>query len=138
MQNQVKSNLEEQESYTVKYDCNKCRDTTYILVGDEAFPCSCKEVRRAKKILDDSGISEEFSKKTFDNFDYSRNVQTIDSYTVARSYVRDFDKIKNNRKNSVIFMGSVGGGKTHLSIWDIGTVLLDLSKILWMLVYMRV
>lgn len=116
MQNQVKSNLEEQESYTVKYDCNKCRDTTYILVGDEAFPCSCKEVRRAKKILEKSGISEEFSKKTFDNFDYSRNVQTIDSYTVARSYVRDFDKIRNNRKNSVIFMGSVGGGKTHLSL----------------------
>ena len=116
MQNQVKSNLEEQESYTVKYDCNKCRDTTYILVGDEAFPCSCKEVRRAKKMLEKSGISEEFSKKTFDNFDYSRNVQTIDSYTVARSYVRDFDKIRNNRKNSVIFMGSVGGGKTHLSL----------------------
>ncbi len=43
-------------------------------------------------------------------------MQTIDSYTVARSYVRDFDKIKNNRKNSVIFMGSVGGGKTHLSL----------------------
>ena len=31
MQNQVKSNLEEQESYTVKYDCNKCRDTTFII-----------------------------------------------------------------------------------------------------------
>ena len=43
-------------------------------------------------------------------------MQTIDSYTVARSYVRDFDNIKNNRKNSVIFMGSLGGGKTHLSL----------------------
>ena len=95
MQNQVKSNLEEQESYTVKYDCDKCKDTTYILVYDEAIPCSYKEVRRAKKILSESGISDEFSKKTFDNFDYSRNVQTIDSYTVARNYVKDFDKIRN-------------------------------------------
>ena len=116
MQNQARSNLEKQESYTVKYDCDKCRDTTYILVNDEAFPCSCKEVRKAKKILLESGISDEFSKKTFDNFDYSINVQTINSYTVARSYVRDFEKISNTKSNSVIFMGSVGGGKTHLSL----------------------
>ncbi|QJA09381.1 hypothetical protein HF520_10610 [Romboutsia sp. CE17] len=96
MQNRVKSNLEEQENFIAKYDCNKCRDTTYILVDDEAVPCSCKEVRRAKKILAESSISEELFKKTFDNFDYSRNVQTIDSYTVARNYVKDFDKIRNS------------------------------------------
>ena len=116
MKSQAKSKLEEQENYTTKYNCNKCRDTTYILVNDEAVPCSCKEIIEANRILAESGISEEFSKKTFDNFDYSRNVQTMNSYTIARSYVRDFDKIRNNRKNSIIFMGSVGGGKTHLSL----------------------
>ena len=110
------SNLEEQESYTVKYDCNKCKDTTYILLEDEAIPCSCREVKRAKRILLESGISDEFSKKTFDNFDYSRNVQTINSYTVARGYVKDFENINSTRNNSIIFMGSVGGGKTHLSL----------------------
>lgn len=116
MQNQAKSNLEEQENCTTKYFCNRCKDVTYILINDEALPCSCKEIRQAKRILDESGISEEFSKKTFDNFDYSISMQTMNSYTIARSYVRDFDKIKNSRKNSVIFMGSVGGGKTHLSL----------------------
>lgn len=43
-------------------------------------------------------------------------MQTIDSYTLARSYVKDFEKINSTRNNSVIFMGSVGGGKTHLSL----------------------
>lgn len=116
MKNQVKNNLEEQENCTTKYFCNKCKDTTYILINDEALPCSCKEIRQSKRILAESGISEEFSKKTFDNFDYSISMQTMNSYTVARNYVRDFEEIRYNRKNSIIFMGSVGGGKTHLSI----------------------
>ena len=34
---------------------------------------------------------------------------------MARQYVKDFESIKDNRKNSVIFMGSVGSGKSHLS-----------------------
>jgi len=112
----VKNSLEGQESYKKVYFCDKCRDTTYILIGDDAFPCICKEVVLAKKILKDSGISDEFSKKTFDNFDYSRNVQTINAYTVARNYLKNFKDIKNTRNNSIIFMGSVGGGKTHLSL----------------------
>ena len=31
MKNQVKSNLEEQDNYTTKYLCDKCKDVTYIL-----------------------------------------------------------------------------------------------------------
>ena len=59
MQNQVKSNLEEQESYIVKYDCNKCRDTTYIFLDDEDIPCNCKEIRIYKKVIFESNTSEE-------------------------------------------------------------------------------
>ena len=86
------------------------------MVDDEAFPCSCREIRKSEKILLESGISDEFSKKTFKNFNYGLNVQTMNSYTLARRYVRDFDEIKDSRKNSIIFMGSVGSGKTHLCL----------------------
>lgn len=116
MKNQQRIRLEEPKNYETKYFCEKCRDATYILIDDEAIPCSCKEIRLSQRILAESGISEEFAKKTFENFDYSKNVQIINSYTVARSFVKDFDNIKNSRCNSIIFMGSIGGGKTHLSL----------------------
>ena len=34
---------------------------------------------------------------------------------MAREYVKNFEEIKDSRKTSIIFMGSVGGGKSHLS-----------------------
>ena len=124
MKNQAKSNLEklkhsiandEEECGEEKYKCTKCKDITYILTDDGALPCSCKDLREAERILARSGISKEFANKTFDNFDYARNMQVLNSYNMARQYVKDFESIKDNRKNSVIFMGSVGGGKSHLS-----------------------
>ena len=119
MKNQVKKNLEKSDSSMDKddnkYKCKKCKDVTYILTGRGAVPCSCKELREAERILSKSGISKEFAKKTFDNFDYSRNVQVLNAYNMARQYVNNFEQIKDSRPNSIIFMGSVGGGKSHLS-----------------------
>lgn len=115
MKSQVKSSLEKQDNCTTKYLCDKCKDVTYILVDDKAIPCSCKEIRQAERMLSKSGISEEFAKKTFENFDFSRNVQVLNAYTKAIEYTKDFQNIKSTRKNSIIFMGSVGSGKSHLS-----------------------
>lgn len=119
MKNQAKSSLEESENYIanggVKYKCDKCKDVTYILTDKGAITCSCKDIRQAERILASSGISKEFANKTFVNFDYTRNVQVYNSYNVAREYVKEFEQIKDTRKNSIIFMGSVGGGKSHLS-----------------------
>ena len=119
MKNQVKKNLEKSDSSMDrednKYKCKKCKDVTYILTERGAVPCSCKELREAERILSKSGISKEFANKTFDNFDYSRNVQVLNAYNMARQYVNNFQDIKDSRPNSIIFMGSVGGGKSHLS-----------------------
>lgn len=120
MKNQVKKNLEKSDSSMDKdednkYKCKKCKDVTFILTERGAVPCSCKELREAERILSKSGISKEFANKTFDNFDYSRNVQVLNAYNMARQYVNNFQDIKDSRPNSIIFMGSVGGGKSHLS-----------------------
>ena len=114
MKNQVKNNLEEQDNYTTKYLCEKCKDVTYILEGDKAIPCTCKEIRRGEMMLRKSGISEEFAKKTFHNFDFSRNIQVLNAYTKSIEYTKILI-ISNHRKNSIILMGSVGGGRLYFS-----------------------
>jgi DNA replication protein DnaC len=89
---------------------------TFILVDDTANPCECREIRLSESILKNSGINEEFSKKTFDNFDYSIDLQLTEALAKAKRYYHSFEKIKDTRRNSIIFMGQVGSGKTHLSI----------------------
>ena len=69
----MKNNLDTQENYK----CNKCNDRTFILIDNEAVPCECRALREAESILKHSGISKAFSKKTFDNFDYSRNAFAV-------------------------------------------------------------
>ena len=110
-----KSNSSRDKDEDNKYKCKKCKDVTYILTERGAVSCSCKELREAERILSKSGISKEFANKTFDNFDYSRNVQVLNAYNMARQYANNFQDIKDSRQNSIIFMGSVGGGKSHLS-----------------------
>ncbi len=89
---------------------------TFIIDDDIAVPCSCKKVREAEDILKKSGISKEFRNKRFDNFDYSVDIMLMDTYKKANDYVKFFDEIEEGRGNSIMFLGQVGSGKTHLSL----------------------
>ncbi|WP_243446381.1 ATP-binding protein [Romboutsia weinsteinii] len=101
---------------TSRYRCDKCRDLTFIINDNEAIPCECRAVREAENILKKSGISEEFRKKTFENFNYSFDIQTVDAFGKASRYVSSFNEIRKTKNNSIMFMGQVGSGKTHLSM----------------------
>lgn len=126
-QNQLKKNYNTQESLQNKskeYKCSKCRDLRYIIENDEAIPCECKSLREAEDILKNSGISEGFRKKTFQNFNYNHNINLLKAYTSATKYVKDFYQLLPSRNNSIMFLGQVGSGKTHLSM-AISNILMD-------------
>jgi len=100
--------------------CEKCGGRGWILYRkdgtDYARPCECQEVMKAKSRLEASGISEEFHKKGFKNF----NDRGMEVLKTARDmgirYCKNYPEIKGTRHNSVMFMGQVGSGKTHLSM----------------------
>lgn len=97
----------------------------FIIQEDgSAKECECRSLRIAEEKLKASGVSEEFRKKTFDNFDYERNVEAMESFFKAKSYSKNFEEIRVTRKNSIMFVGQVGSGKTHLAI-AISNILLD-------------
>ena len=100
--------------------CKLCNDLGYIITvvdGIEYFKeCTCRELEKAEKRLKASGISDEFLKKGFKNFD-DRNMPLLQkAKNIALDYCKRFDEIKNTRNNSIMFMGQVGSGKTHLSM----------------------
>ena len=120
---QAKNNLKKSEilsdnqvTYSEEYKCYKCRDMTFILIDNEAVPCECRQVRQAEEILKKSGISEEFRNKRFNNFNYTIENQVYEAYKEAYMYAKNFKSLEKERCNSIIFMGQVGAGKSHLSI----------------------
>ena len=100
---------------------------TFILLDDgTAKECECRALRIAEEKLKISGVSEEFRQMRFENYQYEKSLDTMRAFTAAKRYSTDFEQIRVSRQNSIMFLGQVGSGKTHLSM-SIANKLLDNS-----------
>lgn len=100
--------------------CEKCQDTGWILIPQEhtqplAITCDCRKVEKLRHEWKASGINTEMSKHKFSNFEIW-NEASQKSKDTALAYFNDFDEVKDSRRNSILFCGQVGSGKTHLSV----------------------
>ncbi len=116
------------EQKTPQYECPKCRDTGWIEYEDAngyqfAKHCECWEVRESRRFMEQSGISEEFQKKGFDEFDTRNNPQLVNAKYKAIEYARTFLQFEHTRRNSIMFCGQVGSGKTHLGTAICGSLM---------------
>lgn len=100
--------------------CDLCKDTGWIHFEkdgkDYAKRCECQQIVEAEARLKKSGISDEFLKKSFDNYNDMGKMPLCIAKTKAMEYSRNFPDIREDRHNSILFMGQVGSGKTHLSM----------------------
>lgn len=100
--------------------CDKCFDTGWILIPQEnrqplAISCECREIEKLKNEWKYSGINVEMTKQTFTNFEVW-NEASERAKDTAVAYYTDFKKVRNDRRNSILFCGQVGSGKSHLSV----------------------
>ncbi len=101
----------------VNYDCEICKDEewTFDSLTNSAKPCSCRQVKAYKKVLETSGITDAFLKRKFDNYEFqSKDCERAKS--AAIDYVKRFNQIRKTDAHSIALLGQVGSGKTHLSI----------------------
>lgn len=100
--------------------CPKCRDEYFHLYKDEngieyAKECECKEQRKVERLFNSSKITLEFQKKNFDTFNLEDlHGEVRMAYKIALAYFSNFDRIRNERQNSMCLLGNPGCGKTHL------------------------
>lgn len=101
-----------------EYECSLCKDTGWVSCEKNghsfAKHCSCWEIKEARRIIEQSGISLEFQNKGFKNFDTRNIPQLINAKNKAITYYQSFFEIEHTRNNSIMFCGQVGSGKTHL------------------------
>lgn len=100
-----------------EYECEVCKDNEWIMDPETntARKCKCAEARHYKRIIKSCGITEAFLQKNFDNFNIISK-QTEIMQKTSKDYAATFALIRDKRHNSLALLGSVGSGKTHLTI----------------------
>ena len=100
--------------------CEKCKDSGFVLMmknGCEvAVRCECYEKSMSLLRLKNSGISEEFQKKGFKEFECNGIVKLQEAKEKAIKYYQNFLENETSRHNSIVFCGQPGSGKTHLGM----------------------
>lgn len=104
-----------------QYECPICQDTEWVLTKDEngiefAKHCECYEKKTALRLMANSGIRPEDTKKGFNDFlTFDENGLTFAKQTAAR-YFMNFGEIRDTRHNSLLLCGASGRGKTTLGM----------------------
>lgn len=104
----------------IKYSCDKCNDTGYIGIN----MCSCMKKALVKEAYNSSGLGKVLSSQTFKNFDLSyysddskdgvsSRTQMQSILEKAKDYASGFGK--NGKETNLLFIGSTGLGKTHIT-----------------------
>ena len=104
------------EDYTdVHYECEKCGDTGYV----DTKMCECMKRSLVLAGYESSGLGELIKTQSFDNFSLDWYKNNAEFYSKMNM---NFNKIKNYAENfskdtyyNMLFMGTTGIGKTHLS-----------------------
>lgn len=109
-----------QETETMKtshFECDICEDREVVPTEEHNTfrPCKCVEVKRARRIIERSGISEGFRSKTVREYQPITPEQRR-AKEFAVEYIRRFTDIEHEKNNGIALLGNPGSGKTHLTI----------------------
>ena len=92
--------------------CEFCNGTgTRIEAGKGAAICECRRKNRGDRSLDAARIPLRFRECNFHNY-YPKNDSQFFAHSFASKLVEEFPAVESG----LLFMGSVGVGKTHLAI----------------------
>ncbi|MCY8574328.1 ATP-binding protein [Bacillus haynesii] len=108
-----------EESDAKRYDCPKCKDELGFIerrgTMEVWVSCTCREWRKAQKLLKSSEITEQFKNLNFAQFKTEGKHQSVkEAYECAVEYVQAYRDIQESRRNSIALLGQPGSGKTHL------------------------
>lgn len=100
--------------------CPICNGIGWIIKKQEhsqpiMTPCKCVEDEKVKRIWSNSGINTDSLDKSFGNFE-CWNDKSKELKDKAVQYYKAFNIIRSKRRNSIMFCGNPGSGKTHISL----------------------
>jgi DNA replication protein DnaC len=96
--------------------CNLCADTGWVMGVDRAVKdCECRILKKHEYRLKKSGVPDRYLTASFDNFTTKGADRSVEyAAMLSKSYVEKFPTLEDG--NGLMYTGSVGTGKTHLSL----------------------
>ncbi|MDW8801476.1 ATP-binding protein [Clostridium sp. A1-XYC3] len=118
-QTQMKMSLSNHSDIN-KEECPACGGAGFVIKKSSKYQdtivfCQCREMDKALLIWKNSGLQMEKNTLTFANYKPYNEV-TKKAKNTAIEYFKQFNSIRNTRKNSIAFLGQVGSGKSHLTV----------------------
>lgn len=105
------------------FNCQKCEDKGYTFNNEgEVVWCECKLKKDAEERLSKSGLAHRIRENTFKNYKQD-DPQRIEAVNYCLEYLSNFKEFKP----SIVLMGEVGAGKTHLAIATANKLLSEYS-----------
>ena len=105
------------EDYTeVHYHCAECSDTGYI--NDGMKMCKCMREVLVRETVLSSGMGNLIDRQSFENFSLDRfkgNPETLANMERAVRTAKKYATAFTPSKGNLLFVGTTGTGKTHLS-----------------------
>jgi DNA replication protein DnaC len=94
--------------------CSDCSGTGWEFVADKGVrPCRCRSDERRAKLLADACIPKLYSESSLQTYQPAKgNLSQLRAFNYAHALVRDYPIADRG----ILFMGSVGVGKTHLAV----------------------
>jgi DNA replication protein DnaC len=94
--------------------CSTCSGTGWEFVVDKGVrPCRCRTVERRTKLLADACIPRLYGVSSLQTYQPAKgNLSQLRAFNYAYALVRDYPLVDRG----LVFMGSVGVGKTHLAV----------------------
>jgi DNA replication protein DnaC len=95
--------------------CEQCNDTGFVVVTGGVRECECRRVKMHEYKLKKSGVPDRYLSASFETFETKGMDKSVQGAAMlARSYVDNFKTLES--RNGLLFTGTVGTGKTHLSL----------------------
>jgi DNA replication protein DnaC len=93
--------------------CSACSGMGWEFVIDKGVrPCHCRKNERRAKLFADACIPKLYSDSSLQTYQPMKgNLSQLRAFNYAHTFVRDYPIVDRG----ILFMGSVGVGKTHLS-----------------------
>lgn len=104
---------------TLNDKCEKCGGTGWIIHVDKkgyesAEECQCRMLQKVQKRIERSGLAVVFRTKTFENY-VANNKALKNAKSKAQKFVSSIKDDNYAQKPSLLLLGQVGSGKTHLA-----------------------
>lgn len=107
------SKLSQEDNSPTGTVCSVCSATGWEIVpGKGVRPCHCLKQERQRKLLTAARIPRRYAECTLQNYHPAKgNASQLRAFNYAHQLVREYPPVDRG----LLFMGSVGVGKTHLA-----------------------